>query len=426
VTARTFRWIRSGALPGGRNMAIDETLLLAEPAPRPCLRLYRWRPWTLSLGWFQRVSRDEIEPFLAAGHGVTRRATGGGAIFHGDELTYSLVLPADDPRLPASVADSYHWIHGAVAAALAECGVAARPRGDAPAAEGPDPFFCFARTAAIDLVAGGRKLVGSAQRRTRTAVLQHGSIPLTATVGAPGATSVADASGRAADADALEAAMGAAFARLLDAAPEPSAMAPEEEEDAARRDADRFGNLDWVLHPWRGRAPSGRTTSPLETGLPPLPPARAAIRVLRASVADGTLRVEAVAGGGARPALPLAELRSVSASPGSRVSDVPLSPDRDPWDSTFRRSHFPGAGEGEAPAVASVRTVECSVTLGFADGTVLLLDGRRFNYAALGAARTGRWREDLALLLGEIAGAAPPGVAAAALAAVARVPPRDG
>ena len=79
MAAKTFRWIRSGALRGARNMALDEAVAAADPPP-PTVRVYRWDPWTLSLGWFQRVEEADLAPFRAKGWDVTRRATGGGAI----------------------------------------------------------------------------------------------------------------------------------------------------------------------------------------------------------------------------------------------------------------------------------------------------------------------------------------------------------
>ena len=252
MPAKTFRVIRSGALPGARNMALDEALAAGDP-PVPTLRLYRWEPWALSLGYFQRAGEADLAPFLRAGFCVTRRATGGGAIFHADELTYAVVLPADDARIPRPAAASYGWLHGAVREALAAVGVPSDIRGGAAEPEGPDPFFCFARPAPIDLVARGRKIVGSAQRRTRTAFLQHGSIPLSPNGTAPDATTVSAERGAAADPSALEEAMVRGFARVLGAEAVDSAPTPEEEERAKTIESGKYGRPAWVVHPWRRR-----------------------------------------------------------------------------------------------------------------------------------------------------------------------------
>jgi lipoate-protein ligase A len=391
-------------------MALDEALAAAE-RPAPTLRLYRWDPWTLSLGWFQRVGDAELAPFLRAGFGVTRRPTGGGAIFHADELTYSVVLPADDPRIPRDTAASYDWLHEAVRAALAEEGVATEGRGRGAPEAGSDPFFCFARTAAIDLVARGRKLVGSAQRRTRSAFLQHGSIPLSPNGTAPGSTSVAEErGGRAVDPARLEEALGRAFARALGAEAVPASPTPEEEARADSLEREKYGNLDWVRKPWKGR---GRETPGALPGgaiadVAALPP----LRVLRAEVAADHLRVTGAVGGD-RPTLPHGRLRAFDVGAFRTVETRALTVERDPWDSTFRRSAFAdGRGEAdpEGTPPSRVRTEETDVALLLLyDGppALLRIDGRRFNYADLGERRTGGWERDLAALVGALAVGAP-------------------
>lgn len=162
-------------------MALDEALLRA-PDPRPTLRTYTWDPFTLSLGYFQVVDRRRVEDLVAPGFGLVRRSTGGGAIFHARELTFSVVCPVGDSRLPAKTLDAYEVVHGALIRALSRLGVPARFRGDsAPLSESESPeedFFCFYKSISFDLVSGGRKLVGSAQRRTGRGFLMHGSIPV--------------------------------------------------------------------------------------------------------------------------------------------------------------------------------------------------------------------------------------------------------
>lgn len=177
-------------------MALDEALLRS-PAPRPTLRTYTWDPSTLSLGYFQRIDRRRVEALIAPGYGLVRRSTGGGAIFHSRELTFSVICPLGDPRLPAKTLEAYEVVHGAVIRALAGLGVHAEFRGETvPISESDSPeedFFCFYKSVAFDLVAGKRKLVGSAQRRTGRCFLMHGSIPVgvnsltpkAAAVGAP-------------------------------------------------------------------------------------------------------------------------------------------------------------------------------------------------------------------------------------------------
>jgi lipoate-protein ligase A len=160
---------------GAWNMAVDEALLAA--AAPPTLRIYGFEPHTVSLGYFQSLGdfRD-----LPPGTPLVRRLTGGGAIHHGDELTFALAVDAE--LLPPDVAASYRLLHDAAIAALADAGIASR-RHDAGAAAGARPAqrWCFAGPGNDDVVTRCGKLLGSAQRRVRSPqprVLHHGSIVL--------------------------------------------------------------------------------------------------------------------------------------------------------------------------------------------------------------------------------------------------------
>jgi lipoate-protein ligase A len=157
-----------GARPPAWNMAVDEALL--RHASGAWLRIYAWSRPAISLGYFQAAS--SVEGDLPR----VRRITGGGAIVHADEITLALALPSE--ILPARVADAYALVNGAVAAVLAAHGV----RASAPASGGGgDSGWCFARATGLDLVlADGRKVFGSAQRRTGGRTLHHGSLVLRA------------------------------------------------------------------------------------------------------------------------------------------------------------------------------------------------------------------------------------------------------
>lgn len=175
-----LRIVRDGACEPAWNMAVDEALL--ELATAPVLRLYGWRPHAVSLGWFQRLA-DFAD--LPAGTCVVRRLTGGGAIHHGDELTFALAVDAN--RLPDDLPTGYALVHDAAIAALAAIGVTARRvvAGHGLSAR-PSARWCFAEPGAGDVVVDDRKLLGSAQRRiarTRDGqptrrVLHHGSLVL--------------------------------------------------------------------------------------------------------------------------------------------------------------------------------------------------------------------------------------------------------
>ncbi len=183
----TWRLLRTGPDHPAWNMALDEALLEAHrPGDAPVLRLYRWSPPALSLGRFQAAGDVAVPP----GAVLVRRITGGSAIHHrDDEVTYSVVAPYAlfGPRDPRT---AYQAVHGAIAEALTRLGVPLAPRAGAASGRAGLTGMCFANPTDYDLVAGGRKLVGSAQRRRGRAFLQHGSLPVSPDPAVPGAVSL--------------------------------------------------------------------------------------------------------------------------------------------------------------------------------------------------------------------------------------------
>jgi lipoate-protein ligase A len=148
------------------NMAIDETLL--EVATEPAIRFYRWDHPALSFGYFGRFAEVENES-----RDLVRRWTGGGIVFHGADLTYSIVIPASAPAFAESTMSIYEKTHAALRAALVATGK------NAELAENAAPKIsesCFANPVRADVLANGRKIAGAAQRRTRRGLLQQGSI----------------------------------------------------------------------------------------------------------------------------------------------------------------------------------------------------------------------------------------------------------
>ncbi len=180
-TAATWRLIRSPAADGATNMAVDEAILRAVAAGDvpPTLRLYAWEPPCLSLGRGQPVEDVDRAAVAAAGYNLVRRPTGGRAILHIDELTYSVVAPEREERVAGGVVESYRRLSQGLMRGLALLGVTdvvADERVESRGAEGP---VCFEVPSDYEITVGERKLVGSAQMRARGGVLQHGAVPLT-------------------------------------------------------------------------------------------------------------------------------------------------------------------------------------------------------------------------------------------------------
>lgn len=159
---------------GEWNMAVDEALLeTAISTGQATLRWYRWDEPTVSLGYFQKFDELAADAVLSQ-LPMVRRLTGGGAILHDDEWTYSVALPAAQ-RLFEQPQQLYDIIHGNVSAGLNDLGVPVAFRGTT--LKRPDePLLCFQRQDSHDVTLHGRKVLGSAQRRRRGAILQHGSL----------------------------------------------------------------------------------------------------------------------------------------------------------------------------------------------------------------------------------------------------------
>ena len=166
---------------GAWNMAVDEALLESAVGQGVCsVRVYEWAEPTVSLGYFQphKPPGDEGAADELRHLPVVRRLTGGGAILHHRELTYSCCVPADHPVV-ADPRRLYACVHAGVVQCLEESGLeGARVRGDSGQGAEQKTFLCFRRGDPNDVLLDGEKILGSAQRRRRGAVLQHGSLLL--------------------------------------------------------------------------------------------------------------------------------------------------------------------------------------------------------------------------------------------------------
>ena len=179
---------------GSWNMAVDETLLRwAGQGGGSALRFYQWEEPTLSLGYFQPYE-TRVEHSPSSNLPVVRRTTGGGAIVHDRELTYSFVTPIRD-RFSSAAQDYVKRFHESLIVILAERGIKAALCGCAAAETKSEPFLCFQRRQSLDILVGGAKILGSAQRRHQGALLQHGSILLARSSHADSLPGLAELSG---------------------------------------------------------------------------------------------------------------------------------------------------------------------------------------------------------------------------------------
>ena len=176
-----WRLLRHGPAAGPENMAIDEaiTMAITEGQVPPTLRFYAWAPPCVSMGRNQKYAEVDAARCAARGYDIVRRPTGGRAILHTDELTYSVIASPEHPLMAGLVLDSYLRLSAGLVAGLARLGIAAEPAPGTNRA-GPDVSpACFEVPSAYEIVAGTRKVLGSAQARRARSVLQHGSLPLT-------------------------------------------------------------------------------------------------------------------------------------------------------------------------------------------------------------------------------------------------------
>jgi len=238
------RLILDGLASGAWNMAVDDVSLAAVERGVATLRFYGWSEPTLSLGRFQRIAERESH-WASRECPVVRRASGGGAIVHDQELTYSLALPSR--FVPAGSPDAlYAAAHESLAESLGELGIAAATlHGRDDTAANP-PFLCFERRGRHDLVLGGAKIAGSAQRGSRLGRLQHGSVLLARSAAAPSLCGLSEMASVSLGAFDLARVWAPRFARRLGFTLEPAAWTPDESAKARRIAAEKYAAADWT------------------------------------------------------------------------------------------------------------------------------------------------------------------------------------
>lgn len=184
TTGQQWRLIQDGPRSGSENMAVDEELLRAaeDGDEVPTLRLYAWRPAAVSLGRFQdeRTAVRE-DACRRLGIDIVRRATGGRAVLHDDELTYGIVARTGNRLFPQDVLGAYKVIANGLLRGLANLGIPAEMVGRSCANRGMVRTknaapACFSSPSWYEILVNGKKIIGSAQRRLPHAFLQHGSV----------------------------------------------------------------------------------------------------------------------------------------------------------------------------------------------------------------------------------------------------------
>jgi lipoate-protein ligase A len=261
VIAR-WRLIVGACDDGASNMAIDEAVLEAyeaDPQSPPTLRLYGWSPAALSLGRSQKAAGAHDPGALArSGADLVRRPTGGAAVFHELERTYAVVGGLTAPPFSGSVVDTYRRVAAAVASGLRRLGISAVASRGAERIGSELTGACFARTGAWEIEARGRKLVGAAQARRRSAFLQHGSIPrrldarrLAEMIGAPvdagRFTDLTEAAGRDIGDDELDRALILGFEEAFEAELVAGALTEREALRAAELRCWKYDSMAWTF-----------------------------------------------------------------------------------------------------------------------------------------------------------------------------------
>lgn len=268
-----WRLINSGVAAAATNMAIDEAMLLAHSAGNglPTLRFYGWKSPAVSIGYFQKAeSQIDLSECQRRGFAVVRRLTGGRAVLHDAELTYSIVVKEDYPSMPKTITASYRYLSSGVLVGLQQLGIAVQmtvPRSVyGQKVKQTSSAACFDAPSHYEITYEGRKLVGSAQVRKQGVILQHGSILIkfspetvaavlqlssaalrehTAAMLARRAISLEEILGRNVDFCELYAALTPAFSAALGVTLESGELTLQEKETSLRLAADKYSQRSW-------------------------------------------------------------------------------------------------------------------------------------------------------------------------------------
>lgn len=256
---------------GPENMAIDEAILsgVGSGSSPPTLRLYAWLPPCISLGYSQEAGEIDLDRLHDRGWDVVRRLTGGRAILHTDEITYSITAAAGNPHFSGDILESYRHLSKGLTEGLIRLGLHPEVQGEVSysTAVRENPV-CFEVPSSYEITIDGRKLVGSAQVRRRGRMLQHGSIPLSGDISRicqvlpfgdddarswarerlrERAATVGDARGRPTTWEEAAEALTQGFADGLGWTLEPAGLSAEERERARQLTVQKYAQPDWTF-----------------------------------------------------------------------------------------------------------------------------------------------------------------------------------
>ena len=241
---QTGRLIIDPPMAGSRNMAVDQAILEhARDSNQSTLRFYQWKPATISLGYFQPIeTRKTHQRSLQCP--IVRRTTGGGAIVHDNELTYSICVPesnkwsTDNQRL-------YALIHNALIRSLLNWNIHAQLILETLKQEN-EPFLCFQRRAIGDVTINGEKVCGSAQRRINKSILQHGSILIQRSLNAPELPGIVEISGKAIILNQLSSALINEIQTEMEISFRPGQLTASEQKRVVDIQSKRFESDVWI------------------------------------------------------------------------------------------------------------------------------------------------------------------------------------
>ena len=231
---------------GPMNMAVDEALLLSAPRSGPTLRFYQWGEPTLSVGYFQNAA-ERSQHEASAACPIVRRSTGGGAILHHYELTYSFVVPVSQRQDKSSSQPLYYAFHETLVETFAELCIEATLFLEESLQQivHAEPFLCFQRRAPGDVLQANAKICGSAQRRQKEALLQHGSVLLRRSDFAPELPGIEDLTKVPLTAEKLAEIWLPRLEKRLELSFQTGGLQPLERSIAERLAEDRFGADSW-------------------------------------------------------------------------------------------------------------------------------------------------------------------------------------